>query len=152
MGTRRRKSEWPDYYDKVWCKERGEGGNCLLSLLPLFLSNVYHTIPIQLRRKRGKESAEFGVISSSVRHSSSRFPFISARSLLSPVTNSPPSRGSVGGNEKRCFRGKKARGKATTSCSLAMFSSLMRLSGLVSVTRAARLEAPKTPKASLLLL
>ena len=137
---------------------RGEGGETAFFLfLPLFLSNVYHTIPIQLRRKRGTESAEFGVISSSVRHSSSRFPFISARSLARSLL-SPLSRGSEAMKKDVFAQKRKREGEATISCSLSMFSSLMRLSGLVSVTRVRvepaasdSIEVPKIPRGSLLL-
>ena len=149
MGTRRRKSEWPDYYDKVWCKERGEGGNCLLSLLPLFLSNVYHT-----HSAEEKEGKGIGRVRSDILFSQTfffAFPFHFGTLARSLASQSPFSR--IGGNEKRCFRPKRERERFLA---LSMFSSLMRLSGLVSVTRVEPIasdsnEVPEIPKGSLLL-
>ena len=147
MGTRRRKSEWPDYYDKVWCKEGGRRGNCLLSLPPPFSEQ---RIPYHTHSAEEKEGNGIGRVRSDILFSQTFF-FAFPFHFGTLASQSPFSR--IGGNEKRCFRPKRERERFLA---LSMFSSLMRLSGLVSVTRVEPIasdsnEVPEIPKGSLLL-
>lgn len=123
MGTRRRKSEWPDYYDKVWCKEGGRRGNCLLSLPPPFSEQ---RIPYHTHSAEEKEGNGIGRVRSDILFSQTfffAFPFhfgtlarSLARSLLSPL-----SRGSEAMKKDVFAQKRKREGEATISCSLSLY-------------------------------